>query len=156
MSVFPMFSAPTVHVTVPLSCAIIVFVYFNWHGIRHHNPLGYLLSLTGGLSWWLIPLILPVEIISICARMLSLTVRLWANIFASDLIYGIFLALFVALTTWSWEKSGMLWEFYLGFCLSGDSRSFHRAGTFLLRSFRAYIFTILPSVYLGLATSDEH
>jgi F-type H+-transporting ATPase subunit a len=76
--VFPGFSSPTATVSVPLACAIITFLYFNWQGIRHHGPLGYIKTFTGGLSWPLIPLIFPVEIISTCARLLSLTVRSWA------------------------------------------------------------------------------
>src|ERR1700691_1386419 len=105
--VFPGFSSPTATVTVPLACAIITFVYFNWQGIRHHGPLGYVKTFTGGLSWPLIPLIFPVEIISTCARLLSLTVRLWANIFASDLIYGLFLGLFTGLAVWAGTKSAI-------------------------------------------------
>ncbi|HEV2194624.1 MAG TPA: F0F1 ATP synthase subunit A, partial [Candidatus Acidoferrum sp.] len=88
---FPLFTSPTAVYTVPLSCAIFAFVYFNWQGLRHHGALGYVKTFTGGVHWSLWPLIFPVEILSTCARLLSLSVRLWANIFASDLIYGLFL-----------------------------------------------------------------
>src|SRR6202030_3231976 len=107
LSVFPTLSAPTAEVTVPLGCAIVTFLYFNWQGITHHGPGGYLKHFAGPV-WWLAPLMFPVEIISTCARILSLTVRLWANIFASDLLYTIFLALLVAPVLWGWGKTPAL------------------------------------------------
>src|SRR6266404_2240424 len=91
-SLFPLFTAPTGHVSVPLACATITFIYFNWQGIRHQGAWGYLKHFAGPL-WWMSWLIFPVEIISTVARLLSLTVRLYANIFSSDLIYGLFLGL---------------------------------------------------------------
>jgi F-type H+-transporting ATPase subunit a len=152
--VFPGFSSPTAQVTVPLACAIITFVYFNWQGIRHHGVLGYIKTFTGGLSWPLIPLIFPVEIISTCARLLSLTVRLWANIFASDLIYGLFLGLFAAPAFAGWMKHPLI-----GIVL-GVLPALVPVLFILLHVFvsvvQAYVFTILPAVYIGLATADEH
>lgn len=145
--------APTEIVTVPLACAVLTFLYFNYHGIRHHGPVGYLGHFAGpvpALSW----LILPVEIISATARILSLTVRLWANIFASDLLIAIFLGLFSGVSLWGWERSPIL-----GLGLSVFAATIPIA-FFLLHIFvsivQAYVFTILPSVYLGLATADEH
>ncbi|HUL15727.1 MAG TPA: F0F1 ATP synthase subunit A [Terriglobales bacterium] len=144
---------PTGVVTVPLACATLTFLYFNWHGIRHHGALGYVKSFSGPV-WWLAPLMIPVEMISTIARVLSLTVRLWANIFASDLLYYIFLSLLSGLTLWGWDKTaagGAL----LGIFAATVPIAF--LGLHLLVSFiQAYVFTILPSVYLGLATADEH
>jgi F-type H+-transporting ATPase subunit a len=152
--VFPGFSSPTANVSVPLACAVITFLYFNWQGIRHHGPLGYIKTFTGGLSWPLIPLIFPVEIISTCARLLSLTVRLWANIFASDLIYGLFLGLFAAPALWGWTKhpaTGVA----LGILPALIPIVFLALHVFV-SVVQAYVFTILPAVYIGLATADEH
>jgi len=153
MSVFPAFSAPTVNPTVPLACAILTFLYFNYQGLRHHGPIKYTAHFAGPVPW-LAPLIFPVEIISTSARVLSLTVRLWANILASDLIYSIFLSLFVGLTTWGSTKN-----FGLGVVL-GILPALLPIMFIGLHIFvaivQAYIFTILPSVYLGLATADEH
>ena len=92
---------------MPLACAILTFLYFNWQGIRHHGLVKYVAHFAGPVPW-LAPLIFPVEIISTSARILSLTVRLWANILASDLIYSIFLGLFVSLSTWGWAKTPVL------------------------------------------------
>src|SRR6184192_4044586 len=81
-SVFPLFAAPTANVSVPLACTILTFLYFNWQGIRHHGHIAYLKHFAGPVPL-LSPLIFPVEIISTCARVLSLTVRLWADLFES-------------------------------------------------------------------------
>jgi F-type H+-transporting ATPase subunit a len=151
---FPFLAAPTTVYSVPLAAAIIVFLYFNWQGIRHHGPGGYLKSFTGGVDWWLTPLIFPVEIFSTCARLLSLSVRLWANIFASDLIYGVFLGLFVQafVSAWGWFRA-------VGFLVVIFPALLPLAFIVLhvfVSIIQAYVFTILPSVYIGLATADEH
>src|ERR1700724_3087084 len=101
---FPFLTAPTSAYWVPLACAIITFLYFNWQGIRHHGPIGYLKHFAGPVAW-LAPLIFPVEILSTSARLLSLTVRLWANIFASDLLDVIFVGLLVAPVLWGWRQT---------------------------------------------------
>jgi F-type H+-transporting ATPase subunit a len=86
LSLFPAFSSPTGNAVVPLACACLTFLYFNWQGIRHHGPFYYLLTFAGSPKqigdWVLAVLLFPVELISTSARLLSLTVRLWANIFA--------------------------------------------------------------------------
>jgi F-type H+-transporting ATPase subunit a len=152
--VFPFFAAPTATVTVPLACAIVTFIFFNWQGIRHHGPLGYLKTFTGGLDWWLVPLIFPVELLSTSARLLSLTVRLWANIFASDMIYGLFLGLFLGPAVWGWTKSPLL-GVVLGIFPAVLPIAFIALHIFV-SIVQTYVFTILPAVYIGLATADEH
>jgi F-type H+-transporting ATPase subunit a len=153
MGVFPAFSSPTANKTVPLACAILTFLYFNWQGLRHHGPVKYVAHFAGPVPW-LAPLIFPVEIISTSARILSLTVRLWANILASDLIYSIFLGLFVSLSTWGWAKTPVL-GVVLAVLPATLPIAFIGLHVFVA-IVQAYIFTILPSVYLGLATADEH
>src|SRR6202790_4191884 len=68
LSVFPAFSAPTAEISVPLGCAIVIFLYFNWHGFRHHGVAKYLLTFAGSpkqLGDWLLGILLfPVELIS--------------------------------------------------------------------------------------------
>jgi F-type H+-transporting ATPase subunit a len=152
-SVFPLFTAPTGHVSVPLACATITFVYFNWQGIRHHGPLRYLKTFAGPL-WWMAWLIFPVEVISTLARLLSLTVRLYANIFSSDLIYGLFLSLLTQAFVWGWEKSPTL-GVVLGVFPAVVPLVFI-ALHLLVATVQAFIFTVLPAVYLGMATAEEH
>ncbi len=150
---FPFLTAPTSVYTVPLACAVIVFLYFNWQGIRHHGPVGYLKHFVGPVPW-LAPLMFPVEILSTSARLLSLSVRLWANIFASDIIYGLFLGLFAGAFTAGWTKSPVLGA------IVGVLPALFPIAFLLLHVFvsivQAYVFTILPAVYIGMSTADEH
>lgn len=152
-SVFPLFAAPTANVSVPLACAILTFLYFNWQGIRHHGQIAYLKHFAGPVPL-LSPLIFPVEIISTCARVLSLTVRLWANIFASDLLYAIFLSLLLAPVLWGWNKTPVL-GIVLAVFPALIPLLFIGLHIFVA-IIQTYIFTVLPSVYLGIATGEEH
>ena len=112
LSLFPALRSPTGAAIVPLGCALLTFLYFNYQGFRHHGIGGYLKTFAGSphdISGWILAVLLfPVEIISTTARILSLTVRLWANIFASDLIYMIFLGLLLGPVEWAWTKSPIL------------------------------------------------
>jgi F-type H+-transporting ATPase subunit a len=153
LSVFPAFSAPTSAVPVPLGCAIVTFLYFNWQGIRHHGTFGYLKHFAGPV-WWLAPLMFPVEIISTSARLLSLTVRLWANIFASDLLYVIFLGLLVGPSTWGWSKAPVL-GVALGIFPALIPIAFIGLHIFVA-IIQTYVFALLPAIYIGIATADEH
>ncbi len=76
---------------VPLGFALVTFLYYHYHGIRA-NGFAYIKQFLGPV-WWLYPLLLPIEIISHCARVLSLTVRLYANMFAGDLLTLAFFSL---------------------------------------------------------------
>src|SRR5712664_4026654 len=144
MGVLPFFASPTGNVSVPLACAILTFLYFNWQGIRHHGVGGYLKHFAGPV-WWLAWLIFPVEIISTSARILSLTVRLWANIFASDLLYSIFVGLFTSATLAAWATSPVFGVIVAIFPMTIPIAFI---GLHLLVSvIQAYIFTVLPSVY---------
>jgi F-type H+-transporting ATPase subunit a len=154
----PLLLAPTGSVTVPLACAVLTFLYFNWQGIKHHGAIGYLGTFAGSPkdfgSWLLAILLFPVEIISTCARLLSLTVRLWANMFASDLIYLIFLGLLAGGAVFGWSKHPAL-----GVALGVFPAVFPVLfiGLHIFVSIvQAYVFTVLPAVYLGLATADDH
>lgn len=150
--------APTGALTVPLACAILTFLYFNWQGIKHHGPLGYLGTFAGspkGIGQWALAFLLfPVEIVSTTARLLSLTVRLWANMFASDLIYVIFLGLLTGAAEFGWSKSPVLGVVLAVFpvLIPVVFIALH----IFVAVVQAYVFTVLPAVYLGMATADEH
>jgi F-type H+-transporting ATPase subunit a len=152
LSVVPLFSAPTGNVSVPLGCAIITFLYFNWQGIRRHGVLSYLKHFCGPV-WWMAWLIFIVEIVSVSARIMSLTVRLWANIFSSDLIYGTILNLLVAPTAALLKKSILLGGF-VGIFAATLPVAFILLHVFVA-FVQALVFTILPAVYIGLATAQE-
>lgn len=160
MGAFPnsFLKAPTGDVTVPLACASLTFLYFNWQGMRRLGLGHYLLTFAGSpkdLSGSLLAILLfPVELVSTSARILSLTVRLWANMFASDLIYVIFLSLLAGGASFGWSKSPVL-----GLILAVFPATIPVAfiGLHIFVSvIQAYVFTVLPAVYLGLATAEEH
>jgi F-type H+-transporting ATPase subunit a len=153
LGVIPTLSSPTAEVSVPLGCAAVTFLYFNWQGVRHHGPGGYLKHFAGPI-WWLAPLMFPVEIISTCARILSLTVRLWANIFASDLLYVIFLGLLVQPAMWGWEKTPAA-GVVLGVFPALIPLAFIGLHIFV-SIIQTYVFTLLPAMYIGFATAEEH
>lgn len=158
LSLFPAFRSPTAVAIVPLACAILTFIYFNYQGFRHHGVGGYLKTFAGSphdLSGWILAILLfPVEIISTCARILSLTVRLWANIFASDLIYMIFLGLLLGPVEWAWTKSPILG---VAFAIFPAVIPIAFVGLHIFVSvIQAYVFTVLPSIYIGTAIADEH
>lgn len=158
LSVFPAFTSPTSNAVVPLACALLTFMYFNWQGIRHHGVGGYLLTFAGSpkhLGDWLLAILLfPVELISTSARILSLTVRLWANMFASELIYVIFIGLLVSPFEWGWSKSYALGGFL--FLFTAVIPLVFIGLHIFVSIIQAYIFTVLPSIYIGLAVAEEH
>jgi F-type H+-transporting ATPase subunit a len=153
ISVIPAFESPTGHPSVPLACAILTFVYYNWSGLHHHGVLNYAKHF-GGPVPLLSPLIFVVEIISHFARLLSLTVRLWANIFASELIYVIFLGLCMA-PAQALQRSHPSWAFALDVFPLVIPVAFIALHLFVA-VVQAFVFTILPALYIGMATADEH
>ncbi len=153
ISVVPGLNSPTANPAGPLACAVLTFVYYNWQGVRHAGAVGYLKHFAGPV-WWLAWLIFPVEIISHTARLLSLTVRLYANMFSSELIYLTILGLLVQLMAFVQQKSALA-----GYAI-GVLPALLPIVFILLHVFVAvmqtFVFTILPSIYLGMATSEEH
>jgi len=158
LSLFPAFRSPTGVAIVPLGCALLTFLYFNYQGFRHHGIGGYLKTFAGSphdVSGWILAILLfPVEIISTTARILSLTVRLWANIFASDLIYMIFLGLLLGPMEWAWSKSPIL-GIAFGVFPALVPIVFVALHIFV-SVIQAYVFTVLPAIYIGTAIADEH
>lgn len=131
MGLIPGLMSPTAAVSVPLGFAIVTFVYYHYHGIRVNGP-GYIKQFLGPV-WWISPLLFPIEIISHLARVLSLTVRLYANMFAGDLLTLAFFSLIPV---------GIPLVF-LGLHLG-------------VAVIQAYVFMLLAAIYLGLAVSHDH
>ncbi len=127
----PGLESPTSNVVVPLGLALVTFFYYHYHGIRE-NGGGYIKQFLGPV-WWLSPLLFIIEVISHCARVLSLTVRLYANMFAGDL---------VTLAFFSLIPIGVPLVF-LGLHL-------------VVSLVQAYVFMLLATIYLSLAVSHEH
>jgi F-type H+-transporting ATPase subunit a len=81
----PGFMSPTSKLNVTAGCALSVFVYYHWQGIKAQGPLRYLKHFTGPIPA-LAPLLLPIEVISHFSRPVSLSLRLFGNIFAEELL----------------------------------------------------------------------
>ena len=131
MGLIPGLESPTANVVVPLGFALVTFVYYHYHGFKS-NGLQYYKQFVGPV-WWMSWLLLPVELISHCARILSLTVRLYANMFAGDLLTLVFFSL---------VPVGVPLVF-LGLHLG-------------VAVIQAYEFMLLAAIYLSLAVAHEH
>jgi len=83
----PGFVSPTSNLNITASCAICVFLYYNYHGLRKHGITKYLKHFAGPV-WWLAWLLFPIEVVSHFARPFSLSMRLFGNIFSEELIVG--------------------------------------------------------------------
>jgi F-type H+-transporting ATPase subunit a len=88
MGLIPLFKSPTANINVTFSCAITVFIYYHAEGIRRNGIVKYLKHFAGPV-WWLAPIFVPIEVIGHFARPLSLSLRLFGNIFGEDTIIAI-------------------------------------------------------------------
>ncbi|MFH1874588.1 MAG: F0F1 ATP synthase subunit A [Pseudomonadota bacterium] len=133
IGIIPGMVPPTSNINTNLGCAICVFVYYNYVGIRELGFIKYLQHLAGPVIW-LAPLMLTIEIISHIVRPISLSVRLFGNMVGDHLVVEIF--------------SGLIPLFVPIFFL-------------LLAIFvafiQAFVFSLLSCVYIALATEPgEH
>lgn len=131
IGLIPGFESPTAVPVVPLGCAICAFFYYQTQGFKR-SGIGYLKHFAGPMPL-LAPLMVPIEIISHLARVLSLTIRLYANIFAGDMVTLVFFSL---------VPLGIP-VIFLGLHI----------GVSLLQT---YIFVLLTMVYLAGAVAEEH
>jgi F-type H+-transporting ATPase subunit a len=128
----PGITAPTTSMMVTLGLAIPTFLYYNFHGIREQGVVGYIKHFAGPI-WWMAWLILPIEVVSHLARVMSLSVRLYANMFAGDLVTMVFFSLVpVGIPV-----------IFLGLHV-------------FISGIQAFVFMLLTMIYLSLAVSHEH
>ena len=127
----PCFESPTQNPSVTAGCALTTFIYYNLVGFQA-NGIKYPAQFAGPV-WWLAPLMLPIELISHLARCLSLTVRLYANMFAGEKVTMVFLGL----TLFPLPVAFMGLHVFVGLI-------------------QAYIFMLLTMVYVGGAVAHEH
>ena len=92
IGIVPGFESPTMTPSVPAGCAIATFCYYNLMGLREQGVGKYLAHFAGPMPF-LAPLMVPIELISHMARPLSLTVRLYANMYAGEQVTLVFLSL---------------------------------------------------------------
>jgi F-type H+-transporting ATPase subunit a len=127
----PGMESPTAVPIVPLGCALVTWFYYHVQGLRE-NGIGYFKHFMGPV-WWLAPLMFPIEIFSHLARVLSLTIRLFANMFAGEMVTLVFFSLIP-----------------LGIPII--FQGLHIGVAFI----QTYIFVLLACVYLSEATAHEH
>jgi F-type H+-transporting ATPase subunit a len=131
IGIIPGFVSPTQVIYVPVGCALIAFVYFNWVGIRKHG-FKYAMHFVGPI-WWLAPLMIPIEIIGTLARLLSLSVRLFANMYAGEQVTMVFLSLTYLVAP----------AIFMGLHV-------------FVGLLQAYIFVLLTMIYVAGAVAEEH
>lgn len=83
----PGFFPPTASLNTTLSCALVVVVFTHVIGVKYHGA-AYVKHFMGPI-WWMVPIILPIEIIGHLARILSLSFRLFGNMMGHELVLGI-------------------------------------------------------------------
>jgi F-type H+-transporting ATPase subunit a len=127
----PGMESPTGVPVVPLGCALVTWFYYHIQGLRE-NGFGYVKHFMGPV-WWLAPLMFPIEIFSHLARVLSLTIRLFANMFAGEMVTLVFFSLI---------PLGVPIIF----------QGLHIGVAFI----QTYIFVLLACVYLSEATAHDH
>lgn len=132
MGLIPGIETPTGVPKVPLGIALCTFVYYNFYGFKEQGVVGYAKHFAGPV-WWISPLLFPIEIISHCARVMSLTIRLYANMFASDLLTLVFFSL-------------------IPFAIPAVFLGLHAAVSLI----QAYVFMLLAMIYLTGAVAHEH
>ncbi len=132
LSLIPGFLPPTDNINTNLPVAVTVFVYYHAVGVKEHGVKGYLKHFAGPIIW-LAPLMFSLEIISHCVRPISLSVRLFGNITGDHMVLGIFsnlIPLFVPVI-------------FLALAL-------------FVAFIQAFVFSLLSTVYIALATEKEH
>ena len=142
--------AATANISIPLVLTLVVWVLYQSEGIRHHGPINYLKTwLPSGLED-MNPigkaLIFGIEAISQFVRLISLSVRLFANILAGHLLLlfmGGGLAVLLGLGALGVLTFPMAFAFYVFEIV-------------IVAGLQAFIFSILTAIYLGEATSESH
>jgi F-type H+-transporting ATPase subunit a len=132
IGVIPGFESPTMTPAVPAGLAIATFLFYNWTGIREHGAGRYLAHFAGPMPL-LAPLMVPIEFISHLARPLSLSIRLYANMFAGEKVTLTFLGLTYLVIP----------SVFMGLHV-------------FVSLLQAYIFTLLTIIYVSGAVAHEH
>jgi F-type H+-transporting ATPase subunit a len=134
---------------VPITLAILVWLIYNFLGIKHQGVVGYFKNslFPPGVPVALMPLVAVIELVStFIIRPFSLAVRLWANMVAGHLLLVSFAVLSAAL----WETT------YAGAALPFAMLILMTAFEILVSVLQAFIFTILTAVYIGGSIHPEH
>lgn len=132
LGLLPEMESPTAKLNTTAGCAVFIFIYYHAQGVKKHGALGYIKTFAGPV-WWLAWLFFPIEIVSHFSRPLSLSMRLFGNIFGEDLVI-IIIASLVAFVAPLPVMALAVFSSLL----------------------QAFIFVMLSTIYLAGAVSEEH
>jgi F-type H+-transporting ATPase subunit a len=133
----PGFQAPTANWNTTVALALTVFLWYNYAGVRKHGLANYLKHFCGPI-WWLAPIMFPIEFIGHLARPISLSVRLFGNIFGEESVIGILLSL-------AWLV--MPYFIWLGIMLPLS---------LFTAAVQTFVFIMLTMVYIAGAVEEGH
>jgi F-type H+-transporting ATPase subunit a len=136
--------AATSSLSVTLALSLMTFLFTHIEGIRYNGPIKYFRSWIPPVPKLLLPLIVPIEILSQFMRLISLSVRLYANMLAGHILILTFIGLI------------FIFESYLAIPLVGISAVFYIFEVVIVVSIQAFIFAILSAIYIGSAIEPEH
>lgn len=145
MGIIPIFVTATGNISVTASLAIITFFMIQGFGIKERGFFGYFKSLIPhGVPWFLLPILLPIEILGLFTKPFALAMRLFANMIAGHTVIFALLGLIIVL------GSIFISPVSVGFAL------FINLLELLVALLQAYIFTILSALFIGMAAVGEH
>ncbi len=137
----------TANLSVPLILTVVVWLAYNFEGVREKGLIGYPKSwIPEGISGWTAVFVWPIEALSQLVRLISLSARLFANMLAGHLLIllmGGGLALIIAAEL-------------VGFLTLPVAVGFYVFEVVLVATLQAFIFAILSAIYLGEATAEAH
>jgi F-type H+-transporting ATPase subunit a len=139
--------AATSSISVTLALALMTFVFTHIEGVRHNGPVGYFKSWIPEVPKAMYPLLVPLEIISQFMRLISLSVRLYANMLAGHMLILTFIGLIFLM-------SGLV--FILTPIILALVTAFYFFEVVIVVGIQAFIFAALSAIYIGSAIEPEH
>ncbi len=144
---FQIYAADT-NVAFPLILSLLVFGLFSWERFKHHhyNPIAAIKSLMpAGITGPIKPMIFVIEILSYFLRLISLTVRLWANLLAGHMLIAFM----------GGELGVLVGDPWVQWLLLPIGIAIYAFEAVLIASLQAFIFSILTAIYLGDAVTSH-
>jgi F-type H+-transporting ATPase subunit a len=138
--------AATANLSVTLALTLVTFVATHVEGIRYNGVIPYFRSwVPSDTPWWILPIMVPVEVISQLVRIVSLSFRLFFNLLAGHLVIAVFLGLASLLGTYFILPVGIP----MGVAL-------YLLEATLIAGLQAFIFATLSAIYIGGAIHPDH
>jgi F-type H+-transporting ATPase subunit a len=137
--------AATSSLSVTLALALLTFVFTHFEGIRWNGPIRYFKSWIPEVPKALLPLIIPLEILGQFMRLISLSVRLFANMLAGHMLILTFIGLIFVLESLP-----------LAIAAIPAATAFYLFEVIIVVSIQAFIFAALSAIYIGSAIEPEH